>query len=390
MCAERSPARYGRVRPAVTEQSLNFYKHHIGDFDQATRHLSFVEDAAYSRMIRKYYAEEKVLPVDVKKIERLIGARTKEEREAVAVVLEEFFVLEDDGWHNKRCDEELAEAQESVSERDEKKANERERQKRHRIERKALFEKLRSFNIIPSYDTPTETLRTLLSQRTNSYVTRDESQHENGASNTFSEKNLAADIGARQKNPPAPLGNPHEIVDRNAPVTRTATANQTPDTRHQTPDLKAAQWELDTPPSEATPDALPEIQSTLTPMQKAALPVVKALRAEQVPIMAVNPLVAEWIAKGLTEAKVPELIAFIRARGKTGIIHPNFINSLIDDALNPPKPKPKQDDWHRSDAGIARKAKELRVTAGAGWSYDRLKEKVWDEIRRKERQGEAA
>lgn len=340
---------------------MNFYKHHIGDFDQATRHLSFVEDAAYSRMIRKYYAEEKVLPVDVKKIERLIGARTREEREAVAVVLEEFFVLEDDGWHNKRCDEELAEAQESASEYDEKKANERERQKRHRAERKALFEKLRALDIVPAYDTPTETLRALLSQRTNQPVTRDKT-----------------------------VNVTREDESRNAPVTRTATANQTPDSRLQTPDLKAARGELDTPPSDWAPDALPEIQSTLTPEQRLALPIVKALRAEQVPIMAVNPLVAEWIAKGLTEAKVPELIAFIRAKGKVGSIHPNFINSLIDDALNPPKPKPKQDDWHRSDAGIARKAKELRVTAGAGWSYDRLKEKVWDEIRRKERQGEAA
>lgn len=166
-----------------------------------------------------------------------------------------------------------------------------------------------------------------------------------------------------------------------------------PDSGYLIPDSlipEAAHREFDKPHAEEKSDALPEIQSTLTPEQKLALPIVKALRAEQVPIMAVNPLVAEWIAKGLTEAKVPELIAFIRTKGKVGSIHPNFINSLIDDALNPPKPKPKQDDWHRSDAGIARKAKELRVTAGAGWSYDRLKEKVWDEIRRKERQGEAA
>lgn len=86
---------------------MNFYKHHIGDYDQATRHLSFVEDAAYSRLIRKYYAEEAPLPKDLKKILRLIGARTKEEKAAVEVVLEEFFVLEEDGYHNSRCDREL-------------------------------------------------------------------------------------------------------------------------------------------------------------------------------------------------------------------------------------------------------------------------------------------
>ncbi|WP_066570684.1 YdaU family protein [Burkholderia sp. ABCPW 14] len=90
---------------------MNFYKHHIGDYDQATRHLSFVEDAAYSRLIRKYYAEERPLPVSVEKIQKLIGARSKEEKKAVLTVLEEFFELREDGYHNLRCDSELEAAQ---------------------------------------------------------------------------------------------------------------------------------------------------------------------------------------------------------------------------------------------------------------------------------------
>lgn len=89
---------------------MNFYKHHIGDYAQATAHLSFVEDAAYCRLIRKYYAEEKPLPTDIKAVQRLIGARTKEEKQAVADILDEFFDLCEDGWHNKRCDIELAKA----------------------------------------------------------------------------------------------------------------------------------------------------------------------------------------------------------------------------------------------------------------------------------------
>lgn len=87
---------------------MNYYEHHIGDYAQATAHLSFVEDAAYSRLIRKYYAEEKPLPADLKAVQRLVGARTKEERQAVADILDEFFELEADGWHNKRCDAEIA------------------------------------------------------------------------------------------------------------------------------------------------------------------------------------------------------------------------------------------------------------------------------------------
>lgn len=86
---------------------MNYYEHHLGDYAQATSHLTFVEDAAYSRMLRKYYAEEKPLPADLRAVIRLVGARTDEEREAVETVLNEFFVLEEDGWHNKRADDEI-------------------------------------------------------------------------------------------------------------------------------------------------------------------------------------------------------------------------------------------------------------------------------------------
>lgn len=87
---------------------MNYYEHHLGDYAEATAHLSFVEDAAYSRLIRKYYASEKPIPADIAAAQRLVGARSKEERAAVETVLNEFFVLQDDGWHQVRCDAEIA------------------------------------------------------------------------------------------------------------------------------------------------------------------------------------------------------------------------------------------------------------------------------------------
>jgi uncharacterized protein YdaU (DUF1376 family) len=87
---------------------MNYYEHHLGDYAEATSHLTFVEDAAYSRCIRKYYSSEQPLPEDVKQVQRLVGARTREEKQAVESVLREFFVLQPDGWHNARCDEEIA------------------------------------------------------------------------------------------------------------------------------------------------------------------------------------------------------------------------------------------------------------------------------------------
>lgn len=108
---------------------MNFYKHHIGDYAQATAHLTFVEDAAYSRMLRKYYADERPLPADVKAVQRLVGARTREERAAVESVLREFFVLEEDGWHNKRADAEIRKAN-AQSEANRRVAQEREARRR--------------------------------------------------------------------------------------------------------------------------------------------------------------------------------------------------------------------------------------------------------------------
>ena len=87
---------------------MNYYEHHIGDYSQATSHLSFIEDATYSRLIRKYYATEKPMPSDVKTVQRLVNAKSKEEKNAVELVLKEFFILTDDGWRQGRCDHEIA------------------------------------------------------------------------------------------------------------------------------------------------------------------------------------------------------------------------------------------------------------------------------------------
>jgi len=94
---------------------MNYYEHHIGDYAQATAHLTFVEDAAYSRLIRKYYAEERPLPAELPAVQRLIGARSREEKSAVETVLKEFFFLEADGWHNKRADAEIERYREKSS-----------------------------------------------------------------------------------------------------------------------------------------------------------------------------------------------------------------------------------------------------------------------------------
>ncbi|WP_313622842.1 YdaU family protein [Achromobacter sp.] len=87
---------------------MNYYSHNIGDYAQATTHLSLIEDAIYSRLLRRYYAEEQPIMDNMPQVFRWVGARTEEEKEATAQILGEFFDLRDGHWHNKRADVEIA------------------------------------------------------------------------------------------------------------------------------------------------------------------------------------------------------------------------------------------------------------------------------------------
>lgn len=90
---------------------MNHYPHHIGDFNNATRHLTRVERSLYRDLLELYYDTEQPLNSDLAKLARRVIAVSDEERTALGVVLEEFFVLQDDGWHNTRCDAEIAKYQ---------------------------------------------------------------------------------------------------------------------------------------------------------------------------------------------------------------------------------------------------------------------------------------
>jgi uncharacterized protein YdaU (DUF1376 family) len=145
---------------------VNYYEHHIGDYAAATAHLSLVEDAVYSRMLRRYYLQEAPLPADVQQVARLVGARDADAVAAVEAVLAEFFTLADDGWHQVRCDAEIARFREKQVAGAGKRDAEAERQRRHRERRAELFAQLREFDVVPAYDTPTNELVTLLSRVT--------------------------------------------------------------------------------------------------------------------------------------------------------------------------------------------------------------------------------
>jgi uncharacterized protein YdaU (DUF1376 family) len=103
---------------------MNYYPFHIGDYASATRHLSWDEDAAYRRLLDVYYKTETPLPLAVSQVCRLVLATTDTQREAVQIVLEEFFVKTDAGWVNSRADEEI-DAARAKQQQQREKANKR-------------------------------------------------------------------------------------------------------------------------------------------------------------------------------------------------------------------------------------------------------------------------
>src|SRR5690606_19556324 len=86
---------------------MNYYPHHIGDFNSATRHLTRIERSIYRDLMDLYYDTERPIMKDMVKLCRLIIASSDEERTAVEQVLNEFFTETNDGWFHERCDEEI-------------------------------------------------------------------------------------------------------------------------------------------------------------------------------------------------------------------------------------------------------------------------------------------
>ena len=93
---------------------MHKYLHHIGDFMRDTVHLTALEECFYRRALDFYYLNEGPLPKETQSVFRRLRALTDEEKQAVLNVLNDFFTEEDDGFHNKRCDSEIAGYKENV------------------------------------------------------------------------------------------------------------------------------------------------------------------------------------------------------------------------------------------------------------------------------------
>lgn len=82
-----------------------WYEHHIGDWVRKTVALTATEEGIYLRLIHWALTNECALPIPMAELRKLTRCRTRNDRESLQRVLERFWVLERDGWHNQRVDE---------------------------------------------------------------------------------------------------------------------------------------------------------------------------------------------------------------------------------------------------------------------------------------------
>lgn len=113
-----------------------------------------------------------------------------------------------------------------------------------------------------------------------------------------------------------------------------------------------------------------------------------------------NPVLRAWVEKGLTAEEAWAGLEVARAaRGSPSPMTWPYLARVLETqrekaaATIPekganPAPKANADQWWRSDSGIDRKGRELGMFARGGESYSAFKDRIFDELRRREGESE--
>jgi len=86
---------------------MHYYTKHIKDYKTDTAHLTLLEHGVYNSLIDLYILTENPLEPNLQKLCRLVNATTDDEIKSVENILDEFFTESDDGYRQKKCDQEL-------------------------------------------------------------------------------------------------------------------------------------------------------------------------------------------------------------------------------------------------------------------------------------------
>ncbi|CAB3644211.1 DUF1376 domain-containing protein [Trinickia soli] len=187
-------------------------------------------------------------------------------------------------------------------------------------------------------------------------------------------------------------------------VTQSVTGDVTRDVTH---DASATAKEKDRTGQDSKPKPLEEQSPAQTkvapPADDCSSPVSRSVEIAVylrqrgvVGANSMNPNIATWgddarVTNEILDAAISKARASLTEGAQLG---PNYLAPVVADLLNPKPAKPvvkRFDDWDRTQEGIKRKARELGFGDGRQReSWDELKARCWDEIKRREAQGAAA
>jgi len=84
---------------------MHYYQFNIADYQTHTKHLTPIEDICFRRLLDWQYMHEKPISTDINSVCRLLILR--DYLTDVEQVLNEFFILTDEGWVNSRAFDEI-------------------------------------------------------------------------------------------------------------------------------------------------------------------------------------------------------------------------------------------------------------------------------------------
>ena len=89
------------------ETTVHYYTFNIADYRKDTGHLSTLEHGIYRQLLDWYYLEETPIPKETQTVIRRLRLGSDPDIQSLQNVLDDFFVLQDDGYHQLRCDDQI-------------------------------------------------------------------------------------------------------------------------------------------------------------------------------------------------------------------------------------------------------------------------------------------
>lgn len=90
---------------------FKFISIYTGDYLRDTRHLSPTKHGIYLLLLFHYWDQQAPLTLDEQELAGITNCRSADEIEALRYVLNRYFIRAEDGWYNKRMEEEICRAE---------------------------------------------------------------------------------------------------------------------------------------------------------------------------------------------------------------------------------------------------------------------------------------